>query len=75
MNTFIVEGRRFSKKRHAIEFARRLACEYDRSIEVHVETTDTIERRHRSWVCRMHPDGVRLPFELRKTAPSMSAAR
>jgi len=59
MSTFIVEGRRFNRRLHAVTFAQTLACEYDRSVDVKVETTDFLYRKQRSWMCRMHPIGVK----------------
>ena len=53
--TFLVEGRRFTKRLHAITFAIGLASEQGRSIDVKVETVDFQNHRQRSWVCRMHP--------------------
>ncbi len=64
---FIVEGRCFNKRLHAVTFAQRLACETGRSVDVKVETTDFLYRKQRSWMCRMHPPGV--PATLLKTAP------
>lgn len=58
MNTYIVEGRRFDRRLHAVTFATALACEYDRSVDVKVEVEDYLGRRQRSWMCRMHPPGV-----------------
>ena len=54
---FIVEGRCFNKRLHAVTFAQRLACETGRSVDVKVETRDAFSRVHRTWVCRMHPPG------------------
>lgn len=58
MSTYIVEGRRFNRRLHAVTFAQTLACEYGRSIEVKVEVKDFFGRFQRSWMCRMHPEGV-----------------
>lgn len=55
--TFLVEGRRFDNRLHAITFAHRLADEYDRSIDVKMEVRDRLDRVRRTWVCRMHPAG------------------
>jgi hypothetical protein len=55
---FIVHGRRFNKRLHAITFAEGLACETGQSIDVKVEVRDAFNRVQRSWACRMHPPGV-----------------
>jgi len=55
---FIVEGRRFNKRLHAITFAQDYACETGRSVDVKVEVRDDQNRVQRSWACRMHPPGV-----------------
>lgn len=55
---FIVEGRRFNKRLHAVTFAQTLACEADRSVDVKVEVRDAQNCVRRSWACRMHPPGV-----------------
>ena len=55
MVKFIVEGRSFTKRRHAIEFAMRIACEADRSVDVKVEVRNGNNVVRRSWACRMHP--------------------
>ena len=58
MSTYIVEGRRFEDRLQATTLAARLAREADRSVDVKVETTDILRRKHRSWMCRMHPPGM-----------------
>lgn len=58
MSIYIVEGRRFQRRLHAVAFAADLACEADRSVDVKVETTGILNRKHRSWMCRMHPPGL-----------------
>jgi hypothetical protein len=57
VNTYIVEGRRFNRRLHAVTFATSLACEFDRSVDVKVEVKDFLGRFQRSWMCRMHPPG------------------
>ena len=64
---FIVLGRKFTKRLHAITFAQGKACELGHSVDVKVETTDMLNRRQRSWVCRMHPPNVKRTL-LRKPA-------
>lgn len=57
--TFIVEGRRFDNRHAAITFAAGLANEQDRSVDVEVEVEVIKREARRSWVCRMHPEGVK----------------
>ena len=66
MNTFIVEGRRFTRRLYAVAFAQGLAQEYGRSIDVKVEVKDFQGYNRRSWVCRMHPPNKQVTL-LRKT--------
>ena len=56
---FIVLGRKFNKRLHAITFAQGQACELGQSVDVKVETTDFLYRKQRSWVCRMHPPDMK----------------
>ena len=56
--TFIVEGRRFNKRLHAVTFAQGLACETGRSVDIKAETRDLHGYVQRSWCARMHPPGV-----------------
>lgn len=58
MNTYIVEGRRFNRRLHAVTFATTLACEFGRSVDVKVEVKDFQGYTRRSWMCRMHPPGL-----------------
>lgn len=55
---FIVEGRSFNKRLHAVTFAQGMACETGRSVDVKVEVRDSFNRVQRSWACRIHPPGV-----------------
>lgn len=55
---FIVEGRRFNKRLHAVTFAQTVACESGRSVDVNVEVLDGQGYTQRSWACRMHPPGA-----------------
>ena len=55
---FIVEGRRFNDRLHAITFARQCAQESGRSIDAKVEVRDENNHVRRSWAFRMHPPGV-----------------
>lgn len=57
MSTYIVQGRRFNRRLHAVTFAAGLACEQGRSVDVKVEVKDFLGRYQRSWMCRMHPPG------------------
>ena len=66
---FIVEGRRFSKRLHAITFALGLANEMDRSVDVKVETRDAFNRVHRSWSARMHPPNIQRTVLQTKVIP------
>jgi len=65
---FIVEGRRFSNRLHAVTFARNLAAESGRSIDAKVEVHDENNRVRRSWAFRMHPPGL-LRTLLKKPIP------
>jgi len=67
MSEFIVEGRRFKRRLHAVEFALQLAFKSDRSVDVKVETTDLLYRKHMTWMCRMHPPNIQRT--VLKTAP------
>ena len=69
---FIVEGRCFTKRLHAVTFATDLACEYDRSVDVKVETIDFLGRRQRSWMCRMHPPGLQRTVLKRPDLPQLN---
>ena len=55
---FIVEGRRFNKRLHAVTFAQGLACETGRSVDIKAEVRDSQNCVRRSWCARMHPPGV-----------------
>lgn len=73
MSTYIVEGRRFDRRLHAVTFAQSMAFTSDRSIDVKVETTDLSGRRHRSWMCRMHPEGVKRTLLKQPLIPQVRA--
>ena len=73
MSTYIVEGRRFNRRLHAITFATTIACEMDRSVDVKVETVGMDNRRHRSWMCRMHPPGMKRTVLKRPDIPAVHA--
>ena len=60
MADFIVQGRRFKKRLHAITFAQSLAAEQDVSVDVEVEVVDEVRHVRRSWACRMHPPGKKI---------------
>lgn len=55
---FIVQGRRFDDRLHAVTFARAMAEESGRSIDAEVEVRDENNHVRRSWCFRMHPPGV-----------------
>lgn len=58
MSRYIVQGRRFNRRLHAVTFAQRLSFEQDITVEVFAETKDVSGKIHRNWMCRMHPPGV-----------------
>jgi len=60
VSAFIVQGRRFRKRLHAITFAQSLAAEQDVSVDVEVEVVDEVRHVRRSWACRMHPPGKKV---------------
>ena len=70
---FIVEGRRFGVRLHAVTFAQGLACEMGRSVDVNVEVVDFMNRRQRSWACRMHPPGVKQTILKQASIPRVQA--
>jgi hypothetical protein len=56
---FIVEGRWFSNRLHAVTFASMQAEIMDRSVDVNTEVRDRAGVSRRSWACTMHPPCTR----------------
>lgn len=69
---YAVEGRKFDNRRHAIAFANGLAEEQGRSVDVMVEVEVIHSEVKRSWICRMHPPGLK--STILKTAPGVVTA-
>ena len=76
MTEYIVQGRRFQKRLHAVTFAQSLAAEQGVSVDVDVEVIDEIRQVRRSWACRMHPPGkqVSVKFGLPQKQPPLKIA-
>jgi len=71
--TFIVEGRHFTKQLYAITYAQQRACETGRVVEVNAEATDLRGRHSRTWLCRMHPPGVKRTLLKQPPIPQVAA--
>ena len=71
---YVVAGRRFNKRLHAITYAQQLAAEQDQSIDVELDVAHNIVQRRRTWICRMHPPGRKADISVKQPLPAVRAA-
>ena len=70
---YIVAGRRFKKRLHAVTYAQQLAAEQDQSVDVELDVINNIVQRRRTWICRMHPPGRRADVTVKQPLPAVRA--
>lgn len=56
---YVTAGRTFDSRHEAIAFAEGLAEEQGSSVDVFVDVEVIKHETRRSWICRMHPPGVK----------------
>ncbi len=61
MTKFIVEGQVFPKFTAAVTYARILASEENRSVDIDCEIANDVTKVERKWVAKMHPPGFQRP--------------
>lgn len=61
MTKFIVEGKEFPKFTDSVNYARNLAAEKKRSVDIDCEIANDVTKVERKWVAKMHPPGFKRP--------------
>lgn len=72
---FIVEGRSFTSRSHALIFAKHQAKLMDRSVEVKAEIEiDQPIRVERNWIATMHPPGTKVVTAIKQPLKRVARA-
>lgn len=61
MTKFFVEGTEFAKFTDSVNYARSVAVEKKRSIDIVCEIANDVTKVERKWVAKMHPPGFKRP--------------
>lgn len=61
MTRYFVEGKEFPKFTESVNYARNLAAEKKRAVDIDCEISSDVTKVERKWVAKMHPPGFKRP--------------